>query len=480
MSKQNLKHKTKVGAYWQFANQLANNGLMFIINIIMARLLMPEDFGIVAIPLVFLAIAEIFIEAGFSSALVRKDEVSESDMSTAFIFSISVGVICYLILFFLSPLIAVFYEEPRLTSITRIASLAFLITPLSTPQTVILKRKIDFKTPAKVSIISRILAGVLGISLAYFGYGLWALVYSNLAGVILTFIFNWIAVRWYPKAGWSKESFKYLFGYGSKMVLTFLLDRIYMNIAPLFIGKYNSTEQLGIYNNAQKYTTYPSRLLIGVVQNVTFPVLCQIKNDDVTLARSYRKMIKVTTFMVFPTMLLLSVLAEPLVRLLLTEKWIECVPFIQIICLSVMWNPVHSLNLNLLLIKGRSDLFLKLEIIKVGIGLAIMFITLPVGIVTFLWGQVVNSLIALYINTFYTGKLISVGFFKQMGDVIPSLLLSGGMYLIVYFVTFRMESMWMRLIIGAIVGILVYLGCSIIMKFPELEEVKYMLKRNKR
>ena len=477
MSKQGLKHKTKVGAYWQLANQLANNGLMFVINIIMARLLMPEDFGIVAIPLVFLAIAEIFIEAGFSSALVRKDEVSESDMSTAFIFSISVGIICYFVLFFLSPLIASFYEEPRLISITRVAAIAFIITPLSTPQTVLLKRRIDFKTPAKVAIVSRIHAGALGISVAYVGFGLWAWVYSNLAGVFLTFVFNWVAVRWYPKARWSKESFQYLFGYGSKMVLTFLLDRIYMNIAPLFIGKYSSTEQLGIYNNAQKYTTYPSRLLIGVVQNVTFPVLCQIKDDNETLARSYRKMIKVTTFMVFPLMLLLAALAEPLVLVLLTEKWIECVPFIQIICLSVMWNPVHSLNLNLLLIKGRSDLFLRLEVIKVGIGLGIMFITLPFGIITFLWGQVVNSVIALYINTYYTGRLIGVGFLKQLGDIVPSLLLSGAMYMVVYLSSLIIGSIWGRLLLGTILAVFFYLLGGILLKFPEIEEIKYMLRR---
>lgn len=478
MSKQSLKHKTKVGAYWQLVNQLANNGLMFVINIIMARLLMPEDFGIVAIPLVFLAIAEIFIEAGFSSALVRKDEVTESDMSTAFIFSISVGVLCYVILFFLSPFIANFYDEPILTSVTRIASIAFIITPLSTPQTVIMNRNIDFRTPAKVSVLSRILSGVLGISMAYYGYGLWAIVYSNLAGVVLTFIFNWIAVRWYPKAGWSKESFKYLFGYGSKMVMTYLLSRIYMNIAPLFIGKYSSKEELGIYNNAQKYTIYPSRLLLGVVQNVTFPVLCQIKSDDVTLARTYRKMIKVTTFLSFPMMALLAVVAEPLVRILLTERWIGCVSFIQIMCLSVMWSPVHSLNLNLLLIKGRSDLFLRLEIIRDVIGVGIMFITLPMGIIPFLWGRFVSAMISLYINTYYTGKLIHVGFFRQMGDVLHSFALTLAVSAITYFVISFLDDIWLKLIVGVLLGAILYVLTSLLFHFSEWKEVKYMVNRN--
>lgn len=478
MSKGDLKKKTKVGAYWQMANQLSNNGLMFVINIIMARLLMPEDFGVVAIPMVFLAIAEIFIEAGFSSALVRKDEVSESDMSTAFIFSISVGVICYLVLFFLSPLIAGFYQEPRLINVTRVAAIAFLITPLSTPQTVILKRKIDFKTPAKVAVISRILAGALGISLAYYGFGLWSLVYSNLAGVFLTFAFNWISVRWYPKAGWSKDSFNYLFGYGSKMVLTYLLSRVYMNIAPLFIGKYCNTEQLGIYNNAHRYTIYPSRFFIGIVQNVTFPVLCQIKNDDNTLALSYRKMIKITTFLVFPLMLLLAVVAEPLVRIFLTDKWIGCVPFIQIMCLSIMWSPVHSLNLNLLLIKGRSDLFLRLEIIKDSIGVCIMLITLPMGIIPFLWGRVLSSIICLYINTYYTGKIIGVGFFRQMGDVLPSFILTMIIATATYSITSCLDNSLFRLTAGILLGTILYVVISLLLRFPEWKEVKYMLKKN--
>lgn len=472
-----LKHKTKVGAYWALFNQLANNGVVFLVSIVMARLLTPEDFGITALPAVFIAIADIFIESGFSSALVRKKELKEEDLSTAFYFSIGVGIFCYFVLFFASPIIAGFYNEPILETLIKVTALSFLVLPMTTPQTVIMKRNIDFKTPAKVCIISRVSSGILGIVMAYVGYGLWALVISNLANVLLTFVLNWFCVRWYPHAGWSRDSFRYLFGYGSKFMLTTLINRIYTNITPLFIGKYFSTAQLGIYNTAEKYTNMPSRLLTGVVQNVTFPVLSKLQDDDDVLSRNYRKMIRLSSFVVFPVMIMLLVLAEPIIVVLVTDRWLPCVPYMQIMCLWVMWHPIHSLNLNLLLIKGRSDLFLKLEIYKTAIGLVIMLLTLPFGITYFLWGSVINSLISLYINTYYSQKLINVGFWRQMGDIVPIVIISALSGLIVFFLIKLTEVMILKLIIGGFSGLVSYLGFAFILKRTELDDIKYMISK---
>ncbi len=477
MQDSDLKKKTKKGLYWATFNQFADYGMQFVLGLILARLLSPEDYGITAIPAVFISIASLLIDSGFSNAMVRKPELSEKDLSTAFYYNIGVGALCYIALFVSAPWIASFYEIPILDSIVKVTALNYLIGPFNTPQTIILKRRLDFKTPAKINVASKTVMGVSGVVMAYMGYGVWALVISNLLSTMTTLILNFCVVRWVPKAGWSKESFRYLFGYGSKLLLTFLIDRIYNNITPLFIGKYYSPVQLGVYNRALHYAQMPSQQFTSVIQSVTFPVLSKVQCDNELLERSYRRMLKATAFVVFPMMVLLAVLARPLVILLITDKWEACIPYLQVMCFWLVWSPIHSINLNLLMVKGRSDLFLRVEIIKKVIGFSIMVITLPMGIMYFLYGSIINSLIALVINTFYTGKLIKVGFLRQMGDLIPVILLCTVTGSIVFGVTFLLQNMLLQIILGGSLGVIVYVGISILFKFPELEEVKYMLKR---
>lgn len=477
MTNSDLKNKTKKGLYWTSINQFANYGMQFVIGLVLARLLSPEDYGITAIPAVFMSIAGVLIDSGFSNAMVRKPELTEKDLATGFYYNITIGVICYAILFFSSSWIADFYEVPILDSVIKVTALNYLIGPFNTPQTVLLRRRLDFKTPTKINVISKILMGIVGIGLAYMGYGVWALVLSHLFSTFLHLILNWYVVRWMPQAGWSKESFQYLFGYGNKIMMTFLIDRIYTNITPLFIGKYYSPTQLGVYNRALHYAQMPSQQFTGVIQSVTFPVLSKVQNDNELLGRSYRKMLKTTAFIVFPMMVLLAVLARPLVILLITEKWEACIPYLQVMCFWWIWSPIHSINLNLLMVKGRSDLFLRVEIIKKVIGFSIMIITLPMGIMYFIYGSIVNSLIALVINTYYTGKLINVGFLRQIGDLFPVILLCTVTGAIVLGVTSLLQNMLLQIIIGGSVGVSVYVGISILLKYPELEEVKYMLKR---
>jgi O-antigen/teichoic acid export membrane protein len=472
-----LKRKTKLGLYWTSFNQFANYGIQFVIGVVLARLLSPEDYGITAIPTVFLAVAGVLIDSGFSNAMVRKPELTEKDLATAFYYNIAVGFTCYALLFLCASRIAEFYEVPILESIIKVTALSYLIGPFNTPQTILLKRRLDFKTPTIINIISIILMGVVGISLAYMGYGVWALVLSHLSSSMIRLLLNWYVVRWTPKAGWSKDSFNYLFGYGSKLLLVFLVDKIYNNITPLFIGKFYSPVQLGVYNRALHYAQLPSQQFTSVVQGVTFPVLSKVQDDDELLSRSYRKMLKSIAFIVFPMMILLAVLARPLVILLITDKWEACIPYLQVMCFWLVWSPIHSINLNLLMVKGRSDLFLRVEVIKKVIGFSIMAITLPMGIMYFLYGSIINSLIALVINTFYTGKLINVGFLRQMGDLIPVILLCAVTGAIVVGVTYLLQNMLLQIIIGGSVGVIVYVGISVLFKFPEIEEVKYMLKR---
>lgn len=472
-----LKQQTKKGLYWSFFNQFANYGMNFCVGIVMARLLSPSDYGITALPAVFMAVAGILQSGGLSDALVRKTDFREEDLSTSFYYSIAVGIVMYLALFFSAPWIADFYNTPVLIPLLRVTALSFLWGPLNSAQNVILKRRLDFKTPTKISLTTRVFSACVGIVLAYMGYGLWALVISGVLSSLLTVILNWFVVRWFPHTGWSKASFKYLWGYGNKIMLSWGLSALYDNITPIFVAKFYSPADLGVYNRAQGYAAMPSQQVNGVIQGVTFPVLSKMQDDNEALARNYRRMLRTTAFIVFPLMMMLSALARPLVLTLITAKWEACIILLQIICFSMMWYPIHAINLNLLMVKGRSDLLLRLEIIKKTIGICILAITLPQGLAVFCYGTIVSSMIALVINTYYTGKLIQVGYWRQMKDLLPILLLSFLLFGTIHLTTHFIFNPYLQIICGGIAGGIVYLGGAILFKFKELNDVKYMLKR---
>lgn len=473
----NLKQKTKKGLYWSFFNQFANYGMNFCVGIVMARLLSPSDYGITALPAVFMSIAWIIQNGGIGDALVRKTILREEDLSTAFYYSLIMGVTLYITLFSIAPLIADFYNTPVLVPLLRVTALSFLWGPMNTAQTVILKRKLDFKTPTKISLFTRIVSSIVGIAFAYMGYGLWALVVSGVLSSFLTMILNWFVVKWTPKTKWNKESFKYLWGYGNKIMASGMLDTLYSNIAPIFVAKFYSPTDLGLYNRAQGYAAMPSQQVTGVIQNVTFPVLSKLQDDNEALARNYRRMLRTTAFIIFPLMLTLSALAHPLVIILITEKWESCVVLLQIICFSMMWYPIHSINLNLLMVKGRSDLFLRLEVIKKIIGISILIFTLPQGLIVFCYGSIISSLFCLIVNTYYTGKLINVGFIRQIADLTPTLLLSLLSFVAIILTNHFIYNIYMQVIIGGLTGCIIYILGAIIFKFKELDDVKFMLKR---
>lgn len=478
MAESSLRTKTKKGLYWSFFNQFSTYAMQFAVGIIMARLLTPSDYGITAIPAIFMTVATVFIESGFNSALVRKQNLTDKDLSTAFLYCISIGVVMYLLLFACAPLIAGIYDIPILTPLIRITALSFLWAPLNTPQRVLLQRELNFKTPAKISFVSNILSGIIGITMAYLGYGLWALVASTLASSLLSFIMMWCVVKWIPRDGWSKDSFKYLWGYGNKLVVTHLINTLYANVGPLILGKYGGSNDLGYYNRAKGYAALPSSNVVGVLTQVTFPVLSKLQDNDELLSVNYRKMIRVSSYIVFPIMLLLAALARPLVITLITEKWETCILLLQILCVVFMWQPIQILNLNVLQVKGRTDLSLKLELIKKPISLTIILIgLLKFGVVGFCIADFVSSMFALIFNTHYTGKIIHVGYWKQMGDIFPILILSSVMFGLVILVNSFITDYIIQIIIGGLVGVISYLGLSILFKFDELNEVKYLLDR---
>lgn len=472
-----LKQQTKQGVYWKFAEQFSNYGIQFLIGIVMARLLSPSDYGITALPAVFMAIAAIFVEAGFSNALVRKPELKEEDLSTTFYYCMVVGVLCYCLLFIASPWIADFYNTPVLKSLMRVTALSFILTPIGIPQNVLLRRKLDFKTPAKIAVIVKLLSGVVGIAMAYLGYGVWALVISGLFTSVFGLLMTVYAVRWYPKKGWSKESFRYLWGYGNKMMASSLLDTLYNNITPIIVGKFYSTADLGVYNRARQYAAMPSSNIHAVVREVSFPVLSKMQDDDERLISNYRRMIKLSAFVVFPLMMLLAALARPLIIVMITEKWEACIILLQLICFSMMWYPVHALNLNILTVKGRTDLFLKLEIVKKIVGLIVICSALPFGLVAFCAAQIGSSLISLFINTWYTGKFYHFGFKEQIKDLTPVLLISFMMFICVLLLTFVVSNNYILILSGVMLGTIIYISSAYLMKFQELTDVVYLIKR---
>ena len=443
----------------------------------MARLLSPSDYGITALPTVFMAIAAVFIEAGFSNALIRKQDLKEEDLSTTFYYSMTVGVVCYFLLFIASPWIADFYNTPVLESLMKVTALSFIFYPIGTPQNVLLRRKLDFKTPAKIAVIVKILSGIVGIAMAYKGYGVWALVISSLFASVFGLLMTVYAVRWYPKTGWSRESFHYLWGYGNKIMASGLIDTLYRNITPIIVGKFFSTADLGVYNRARGYAALPSSNIHAVVREVSFPVLSQIQDDDERLISNYRRMIKLSAFVIFPLMMLLAALARPLIIVMITAKWEACIILLQLMCFSMMWYPIHALNLNILTVKGRTDLFLKLEIAKKVVGLVVICGALPFGLVAFCSAQIGSSLVMLIINTWYTGKFYKFGFIEQMKDLAPILLLSFVMFASVLMLTFFIPNYYLQILLGGIMGLCIYIGGGIFFKFSEMNDLKYMLKR---
>ena len=467
---ESLKKKTIKGVAWTSLNQVVSLGFGFVIGVILARLLSPSDYGLLAMIGVFNAIAFVFMDSGFGTALIRKPDLTDDDNTTAFLFNIIAGLLLFGVIWLIAPWVAVFYDKPILTSLLRAEGSLLIISSFKVVQNTQLSRALNFKAIMIVNISSQVLSGVIAIIAAYRGLGVWALVVQHIMGSVISLILLWMVSPWRPHGKWSKASFKYLWGFGSKLLASGLLNTIYGNIYPIIIGKFYSAADLGQYSRAQGYAALPSQGLTSVIQQVTFPVLSKIQEDTEHLANSYRRMLRFTVFLVFPIMIGMAALAYPLVISLVTDKWAQCVPYLQVICFASMWYPVHAINLNLLQVKGRSDLFLRLEIIKKAIITVAIFICVPFGVMGICIGSVCTSIICLAINTYYTGKLIHVGFFRQMMDMTPTLLASLAMGTIVYFAVMPFDSDVIKLVIGIPVGVIVYLSIAKVFRMPELQE----------
>jgi O-antigen/teichoic acid export membrane protein len=475
VKEQSLGEKSLSGLLWAFLDKLGGSSVNFLITIILARLLFPEDFGLVAMVMIFFELSSVFVESGFSTALIREKTISEADKSTTFIFNLITAVVLYIALFFCAPLIAAFFEQPLLTLLVRVMGLNLIIEALSIVQGSTLTQQIDFKTQAKARFGAIALSGIAGVAAAFQGLGVWALVVRILVMAVVQTFFLWKLNPWKPSFVFSKESFRRLFGFGSKILSAALLDKFFSHIYKLVIGKFFAAATLGFYAQAANFSNMVINTLFRTVQTVTYPVLSKLQDDLARLKEGYRKILKLSSFVIFPAMTLLGVLAEPILAVLVGDKWLPSVPFLQLLCLAGATYHFTTVNLNMLLVLGRSDLSLKLEVVKkIVIGLAIL-IGLPFGVMGLVIGEVIATYINMSINAWYSKKFLNYSFGEQLLDVAPTLGISLAMGAAVYLATFSYESSPALLILGLILGGAAYLGLHLLMKTQEMDIIRRMI-----
>lgn len=469
---ESLREKSVRGVVWSAIERFALLGIQFVVQVVLARLLTPEDYGIVGILAVFLAVSQTFIDSGFTNALIQNQQRTEKDFATAFFFNGAISAFCYALLFFGAPFIADFYEMPQLVPVTRVIGLALIFSALSAVHRTQLTINVDFKTQAKATLSAVILSGVVGIALAYCGFGVWALVVQTLVNTGVTTLLFWILVRWFPRHFFSPASFKPMFSFGSKLLAASLLHTVYMNLYPLVVGKFFSATALGYFSRAQQFASLPATTGSGILGRVTFPLLATVQDDNERLSAVYRKYLRVSTGAIAPVMLGLCALTKPLVLILIGEKWLPIVPLMQVLCLAWMVDPIALVNLNLLNVKGRTDLVLRLEVVKKITATVILFASLPFGLIGLCWGKAIYAQISLIMNTHYTGKFLGMSYWEQMKEVLPIYLLSAAMAGASFGMTRLFENPWAQISTGFVVGIAVYALGAKVLCLDILEEIK--------
>lgn len=411
-----VKEDTIKSVKWSAIEKFSTQIMQFVLQLIMARLLLPSDYGTVGMLAIFIAVSQTFVDSGFGQALIRKLDRSETDFSTVFYFNLIVACLLYLVLFLCAPFIADFFDTPILCSILRIQALTLIIGALMGIHNTKLTINLDFKGIALRTVLSTLISGMVGIICAYFGMGVWALVVQTVLAQLINMLFVCMYVKWIPKLTFSFSSFKELGLFGSKLLASSLLHTIYSNLTTLVIGKKFSAKDLGYYNRGIQFAKLPVDTMNNVLGKVLYPILVNLQNDDKHLISVYRKYICVMSIPIFFCCTLLATIAKPLILLLLTDKWADSIIYLQIYAFATMFNHVCSINLELLKVKGRSDLFLKLEIIKKTISIIILFASIPFGVIGICVSQIIYTQIAIFINTYYTGKLFNLGYWNQLKD----------------------------------------------------------------
>jgi teichuronic acid exporter len=466
-----LKDRAIKGVFWGLIERFGNQGIQFVIGLVLARLLLPEDYGLLGMILVFISLAQVFVEGGFPSALIRKQKINDTEYSTVFWFNLMAAVLCYIVLFLTSPYIANFFEEPKLIALTQIVGLNIIINSFGIIQRTILTKNLNFKSQAIINLSSILISGLIGVYCAFNEYGVWSLVIQNLSRNLLMTSAFWISSTWRPSVIFSKLAFKELFGFGSKLLFSSLINAVSENLFSIIIGKLYNAKSLGFYTRANQFQKLPVSSIYGAISAVSFPILSELQNDQQRLKEGYRSMIKLVAFTLFPIMTILGVVSEPLIHIVLTDKWLPSVPILQILCIVGAFYPLHAINLDILKIKGRSDLFFKLEILKQLLNVIMIVFCFKWGVIGLVWGSVLLNFICFYLNAFFSKLLVNYSFINQLYDLVPFVAISTTMLVCLFGLNTIIKRPILQLVISPIVGLTLYSILAYVFKLSELNKL---------
>ncbi|MBS4014677.1 MAG: lipopolysaccharide biosynthesis protein [Bacteroidetes bacterium] len=463
---------------WNASGQFSTQILSLAVGIVLARLLSPNDYGLFAIALLFNGFSSVFIDAGFSAAIIRKKEPTNKDLSTVWFFNIGMSIFVYLIVFFLAPLVAKFFNQPNIILLIRVIGLNFIILAFGTIQSVILRKQLNYKVKSIIAVMSVVVSGLVALFLAYIGFGVWALVWQIGLQNLITVVSYWLVSNWRPMLCFSKRSFTELFSFGSKLMIASFLYEVFTQIYPVIIGKFFSIAQVGFYNRAESYQRLTSVTISNTVNNIAFPSLSLIQDENERLKEAYRRIIRMTMLINVPLMVGLILLAEPLINVLLTEKWITAAVYLKYFCIVGMFHPLHVLILNIPNIKGRSDIFLYLIIINKVLIVFSIFIGFFWGIEGLLIGQIFTAILTFIIAAISAGKFINYGIRMQLFDIFPFFGISAIMYIIGFFVNQLIVSDSASILIVFFVCATFYFLMTKLFKISALNELTNLLKEN--
>lgn len=466
------------GVIWTMAEKYSSQIVQFVIQIVLARLLTPTEYGLIGVLAIFIAISTVFIDGGFSAALVQYKDRNDRDVSTVFYLNVGLATLIYLILFFCAPWIAEFYDAPILTSIVRVYCLTLIINSFASTSQTLLTINLDFKTTTKISLVAGVISGIIGIALAYYGFGVWALVWQSISWAVVSTLLTFLLVKWWPKAGFSKDSFKRLFSFSSRLFAANMISAIYDKIFGAIIGKMFNKAALGFYDRALSFNVLLNNNVTHVLGRVSYPLLSQIQDDDERLMNIYKRYIAISAFMTFPLMMLLCGIAKPLILGLLTAKWADSIILLQVLTFGFLWDGVIVSNLNLIKVKGRSDLVLRLEIVKklIAFGLCGAALIVFRSVLALCVAKAIYGFIALILNTIYTKRMINYGFMKQFADYWPYLAASVGVLVISLLCSELISNSWVALSAGIMLSGAFYLAVCHVCKLYAYREILGLLK----
>lgn len=470
MQNSSLKTLAAKGIFWSAVDKFAVQIGQFVVSIVLARILLPEDFGLIGMLAIFMALSQTFIESGLGVGLIQRQDRTDVDFSTVFVFNLAVSGFFYLLLFFSAPLIAVFFNQPQLINLVRVLGLSLFLNAAAIVQKTKLTIAVDFKSIAKSNVISVFAGGLCGIVAAINNCGVWSLVIQSLVGAFASSVCLWFLSSWNPSVLFSKKSFKSLFGYGSKLLMAGLYAQLLNNVYNICLGKFYPTASLGYYTRAKSFADLSAGTIVSIIQQATFPVLTTVQNDRERLVSIYSRMIRMSAFLIIPLMTLIALLAKPIVVLLLTEKWVSLIPLLQWMVFARIFFPMSAINMNLLNAVGRSDLYLKVDLSKLPLTVAAMIITIPLGVKAIIIGHVITSALSFVINAYLPGKFYGYGAVKQLKDMLPFFGASIAMAVLVYVTAYFIDNLVIQLLFGGIIGLVSYLFICRLLKLEELKE----------